>query len=247
MSVLSICLKGFEGHLDDLLQLVEKEKVDLFEVALSALLGNFLHIVSVEPTAHLEEGGLFLAQAAQLAVLKSRFLLPKLPALAEDEVSDAERQRALKERLAEYEVFQDAARQLGQRELLGRDVFLRGRAGAEEPPEPELSLELFSLLEAFDKVLQRFQQRSPHEVVLQQLSLAERIVQVLERLEDTEQLSFEALFDDVADRSGLVLTFLSVLELAKRMLLRIWQDGRDQSIQLSLRRDAQERHQEQKS
>lgn len=231
----TVQLAGFEGPLDLLLQLVEKEKVDIFEVPLAKIADEYVAVLEEMERANLEVGGEFLVIASQLTYIKSRLLLPKPPVEAEEEPSAEEMRLAFLQRLEAYRLFQEAARALGQREHLGRDVFLRGLAGAEEPPPRELSVELFSLLEAFEAVLKRAKIRVPHEVMIQRLSLADRISQVIDRLQGRKRLSFEDLFDDVIDRAGLVVTFLAILELAKLRLLHVFQPDLGAQLQLSLR------------
>jgi segregation and condensation protein A len=219
-STYAIKLDSFEGPFDLLLQVVEKEKVDIFEVPLAKITDEYLAALDEMKRHNLDIGGDFLVVAAQLAYLKSRLLLPASPS-AEGEPSAEDLKTDFLARLAAYKAYQEAARTLGGRDLLGRDVFVRGAAGAEEPPPPELAVELFSLLEAFDAVLQRAKIKVPHEVVMHRLSLAERVNQVVDRLTARGRLLFESLFDEDADRDSVIVTFLAILELAKLRLLRL--------------------------
>jgi segregation and condensation protein A len=231
----TIRLDAFEGPLDLLLALVEKEKVDIFAVPLAKITDEYLATLEEMKRLDLDVGGDFLVVAAQLAYIKSRLLLPEEPKAGEEEPSAEELKNQFLRRLELYRVFQDAARSLGTRDLLGRDVFSRGKAGAEAPPPPELSVELFSLLEAFEAVLKRARITVPHEVIVQRLSLAERLTQVLDRLRAARELAFDALFDDVADRAGIIVTFLAILELARLKLLGVSQADRGAPILLALR------------
>lgn len=231
----SVTLDNFEGPFDLLLQLVEKEKVDIFQVPLAKITDEYLAAIDTMKRANLDVGGEFLVVAAQLAYIKSRLLLPVDP--SQDEPSAEEMKIDFLARLAAYKAYQEAARELGGRDLLGRDVFLRGSAGAEEPPPPELAVELFSLLEAFDAVLKRAKIKVPHEVVVRRLSLADRVSQVVDRLRGRGKMLFESLFDEDADRNGVIITFLAILELAKLRLLLISQEERAH-LWIALRDDA---------
>lgn len=236
----NVKLEGFEGPLDLLLQLVEKEKVNIFEVSLSKITDEYLATLEAMRRANLEVGGDFVVVAAQLAYIKSRLLLPPDPVQNPEEPSAEELKRSFLERLAAYRIFQEAAKELGKKDLLGRDVFLRGIAGAEEPPEPELSVELYSLLTAFEAVLKRAKLATPHEVVFRRLSLTDRIHQVLDRLRTVRSMSFDALFEDAVDTQSLIITFMSILELAKLKLLSVSQEDRGQPILLSLKEGSDE-------
>jgi segregation and condensation protein A len=96
---------------------------------------------------------------------------------------------------------------------------------AGEAPEPELEVDLFSLMSAFKAVLTRAKQR-PHVVIPgEQISIEARIAQLLARLSPTEACGFAELFDDVATRTDLVVTFLALLEMIRLRVIRVYQTG----------------------
>jgi segregation and condensation protein A len=230
-------VEGFEGPLDLLLQLVEKEKVDIFQVSLTKLADEYLAAIEQMQRANLEVGGDFLVMAAQLTYIKSKLLLPPEVTANPEEQSAEEMKRAFLERLAIYKVFQEAAKDLSARDWIGRDVFRRGPAGTEEPPPPGLDLELYTLLSAFETVLKRAKIKTPHEVVFRRLSLTDRIHQVLDRVKLARTLTFEALFDDQPDTASLIITFLAILELAKLKVLAVSQENRGTPLLVSLKED----------
>ena len=232
--------EGFEGPLDLLLQLVEKEKVDVFQISLSKLTDDYLLALEQLQRANLEVGGDFLVMAAHLMYLKSRLLLPPELTNNPEEPSAEEMKRLLLERLSLYKIYQDASKELGARDWVGRDIFIRGLAGAEEPPEPALELELYTLLTAFEAVLKRAKLVTPHEVVFRRLSLADRIHQVLDQLKLAHTLTFEALFTGEMIRADLIITFMAILELAKLKVLGISQIDRSAPILISLKDEPEE-------
>jgi segregation and condensation protein A len=229
--------EGFEGPLDLLLQLVEKEKVDVFQISLSKLADDYLNTLEQMQRANLEVGGDFLVMAAHLMYIKSRLLLPPETTTNPDEPSAEEMKRLLLERLSLYKIFQDASKELGALDWVGRDVFVRGLAGAEEPPEPALELELYTLLAAFETVLKRAKLVTPHEVVFRRLSLADRIHQVLDHVRLAGTLTFEALFIGELVRADMIITFMAILELAKLKVLAISQEDRSAPLLLSLKKE----------
>ena len=89
--------------------------------------------------------------------------------------------------------------------------------------EPELEVDLFSLLSAFQAVVDRAKVRPRVLLPPEQISIEVRIAQLLERLSETQACGFEELFADVADRSGLIVTFLALLEMIRLKLIRVFQ------------------------
>ena len=115
---------------------------------------------------------------------------------------------------------------LGQRELLGRDVFARSAAPelAEIEPEDEpLEVELFELIEAFRRILAVVPPETFHEVGAEGLSIADRINELLLLLQGTEAAGFEEMFIGSASREAVIVTFLAILELCRLKMIRLSQ------------------------
>jgi segregation and condensation protein A len=91
--------------------------------------------------------------------------------------------------------------------------------------EPELEVDLFSLLSAFRQVVERAKQRPKVVIPGEQVSIEDRIEQLLSRLSTTEACGFEDLFDDVATKADLVVTFLALLEMIRLKTVRVYQTG----------------------
>jgi segregation and condensation protein A len=179
--------------------------------------------------------------AATLTHIKSKMLLPSVPAGQEDDALSAaeEDPRAeLVRRLLEYQKYKAAAADLGSRGTLGRDVFARGSGEpVPEGPAPFAPTPLFSLLDAFDRVLKRAKVRIDHEVVFDRISITDRILQLTDKLGTRRSLRFEELFDLVLDdadadaagtergptRFDVVITFLAVLEMCRMKIARVYQ------------------------
>jgi segregation and condensation protein A len=96
---------------------------------------------------------------------------------------------------------------------------------AGEDYEPELEVDLFSLLAAFQAVVDRAKVRPRVLLPPEQISIEVRIAQLLERLSETQACGFDELFADVADRSGLIVTFLALLEMIRLKLVRVFQSA----------------------
>ncbi len=144
---------GFEGPLDLLLDLARRQKVDLHEISVLALVDQYLAFIEHARALRLELAADYLVMAAWLAYLKSRLLLPAPP--KGEEPSAADLAAGLAHRLRRLEAIRAAARLLEARERLGRDVFGRGH----EPPlprgEPVFEASIFDLLSAYARQRQK--------------------------------------------------------------------------------------------
>src|SRR6185369_10164034 len=96
---------------------------------------------------------------------------------------------------------------------------------AGDKPEPEIEVDLFSLITAFRTVLQRAKQRPVVRVPGEQISIELRIEQLLDRLSETEACGFVDLFEDTAGRADMIVTFLALLEMIRLKLIRVFQAG----------------------
>jgi len=156
---LHIDVDGFEGPLDLLLELARRQKVDLHKISILALAEQYLVFVEAARRLRLELAADYLVMAAWLAYLKSRLLLPEETKGEEPSASDLASALAL--RLRRLEAIREAAKRLGERAQLGRDVFARG---APEPVtvrrEPLWEATLYDLLSAYAR--QRVKQVSSH-------------------------------------------------------------------------------------
>jgi segregation and condensation protein A len=220
-------LQNFEGPLDLLLHLIKKNEIDIYDIPISAITAQYLEYIELMQELDLDLAGEFLVMAATLIHIKSRMLLPRPDPTQEDPGEDP--REALVRRLLEHQKFKAAAELLHERETVRSAQWMRSDRLisdiAGEAPEPELEVDLFSLLAAFRAVLDRARQRPRVPLPPEQMSIEARIEQLLGRLSETEACGFEDLFGDVADRSGLVVTFLALLEMIRLKLVRVFQAG----------------------
>jgi len=174
---------------------------------------------------NLDVVGEFLVMAATLIHIKSRMLLPRADPTQEDPTEDP--REALIRRLLEHQRFKAAAELLHEKEIQrsaqwGRpDGHVADVVG--EAPEPEIEVDLFSLMAAFRQVLERAKQRPRVIMPAEQIPIEVRIAQLLERLSETDACGFDELFADVQSRSGMVVTFLALLEMIRLKLIRVFQ------------------------
>jgi segregation and condensation protein A len=207
-STYRVKLPIFEGPLDLLLYLVKKNEYDIFDIPIAEITRQYMDHIEIMKVLNLDIAGEYLVMAATLAHIKSKMLLPadRTEDQAEDEL-DPRMELALK--LAEYERFKEAARQLDDFDILLRDVFLRGGSMVLETEDEKLTdLTLFELVAALQKVL---------------LTIQEKMVELSQLILERGEMVFEELFVGEPSRMTIVVTFLALLELIKARVVRIYQ------------------------
>jgi segregation and condensation protein A len=224
-----IRVANFEGPLDLLIHLIKKNEVNVYDIPITLITSQYLGYIELMQELNLDVAGEFLVMAATLIHIKSRMLLPRPPADPDAPTEDEDPREALVRRLLEHQKFKVAAELLHERETWRSaqwprsDASLSGIVG--EDAEPELEVDLFSLLAAFQGVLDRAKHRPRVLLPPEQVSIETRIEVLLTRLSETEACGFEELFADVSGRGDLIVTFLALLEMIRLKLVRIFQSG----------------------
>src|SRR6185503_16102734 len=220
-------LQNFEGPLDLLLHLIKKNEVDIYDIPIALVTQQYLDYLNLMQELNLDVAGEFLVMAATLIHIKSRMLLPRADPTQEDPGEDP--REALVRRLIEHQRFKAAAELLHEREIQRSAQWARpdGRLHdvVGEAPEPEVDVDLFSLMAAFRQVLERARQRPRVVLPPEQMPIETRIEQLLARLSETDACGFEELFADVQTRAGMIVTFLALLEMIRLKMVRVYQQG----------------------
>jgi segregation and condensation protein A len=223
----AVSVAAFQGPLDLLIHLIKKNEVNIYDIPIALITAQYLAYIDVMEELDLDIVGEFLVMAATLIHIKSRMLLPRPDPLQEDDEEDP--RKVLVDRLLEYQKYKTAANLLHERETVRSAQWLRpGHSIADvagEDVEPELEIDLFSLMAAFKAVLDRAKHRPTVPIPDAQMSIEDRIAQLLRRLSETEACGFEDLFQDALSRSALVVTFLALLEMIRLRLVRVFQAG----------------------
>ena len=220
-------LQNFEGPLDLLLHLIKKHEVNIYDIPITLVTHQYLEYIDLMQEMNLDVAGEFLVMAATLIHIKSRTLLPRPDPTQEDPQEDP--REALIRRLLEHQKFKAAAELLHERETLRSAQWTRPDGPiaeiAGEAPEPEVEVDLFSLISAFRSVVERAKQRPAIYLPGEQISIESRIEQLMARLSESEACGFEDLFSDVQTRAGMIVTFLAMLEMIRLKLIRVFQTG----------------------
>jgi segregation and condensation protein A len=236
-------LDVFEGPLDLLLHLVKKHELDILDIPIAFVTEKYIEYLDMMTRLNLDVAGEYLLMAATLAYIKSRELLP--PAEGEEDDAEGEEDEAdpraeLIRRLLEYQKYKEAAGKLGERPVVGRNIWTRGTPQEESLADdidpdtlaPLADVPVIKLIEALDRVLARAKIKISHNVIVDRLSVSERINEIADRLESGQTISFSSCFSFIRDdtevtmaeaRHEAVVTFLAILEMAKLRLIKLSQ------------------------
>jgi segregation and condensation protein A len=220
---LEVILDAFEGPLDLLLYLIRRQNLDILDIPVAEITRQYVDYINVMRDLRFELAAEYLLMAAILAEIKSRMLLPR--PVSEDG-DEADPRAELVRRLQEYERFKQAAEDIDALPRQDRDTtpvqaFVPDRAVVKLPPPVDLR----EMLLALHDVLKRAELFGGHHIRREALSVRQRMGEVLQRLDDGRFHRFESLFTAEEGRLGVLVTFLSLLELAKEQLLDIVQDA----------------------
>src|SRR6266853_4063779 len=205
IDALPIHLDNFEGPLDLLIHLIRKNELNIYDIPISLITQQYLDAIQLLQELDLDVAGEFLVMAATLIHIKSKMLLPRPETAAGVQGEEEDPRDALVRRLLEHQKFKAAAGLLHEREELRSAQWQRPDEAvahiAGDDYEPELEVDLFSLLTAFQAVVDRAKMRPKMVLPPEQMPVEERIEQLLGRLSETEAMGFEDLFADVDDRA----------------------------------------------
>ena len=226
---LPIRLDNFEGPLDLLLHLIKKHEVSIYDIPIALVTAQYLDTIHVmqelEPRRRRRlsgDGGDADPHQVEDAAAAARDG-------GRHSGEEEDPREALVRRLLEHQKFKAAAGLLHEREQIRSAQWQRPDARvaemAGEDYEPELEVDLFSLLSAFQSVVERMRQRPKVLLPPEQIPIEVRIDQLLARLSETEACGFDELFADVGDRGGLIVTFIALLEMIRLKLVRVFQSG----------------------
>jgi segregation and condensation protein A len=209
---LKLTLGEFEGPLDLLLYLIRQEQVNIYDIPIARITDEYLRYLNLMQELDLTVAGDFLVMAAQLIEVKSRMLLPRDP-LAEAE-EELDPRADLVNRLLEHEKFKAASQMLWSRATVEQAVFTRAEIET-DTNNPEVAVGLFDLLRVFQEILARHKEEVMMEIEREEVTMAEMIERLRNMVRSAGELNLVTFFESAGSRRGLVVAFLSVLELVR--------------------------------
>ncbi len=242
-----IQLEVFEGPLDLLLHLINRNRLSITDISISLVTNQYLEYLELLKALDIEVAAEYLVMAVTLMQIKSRMLLPA-PIPATDEEGQA---LEIIDCLEELKRVKHLADLLEQRPILERDVFLPETGNvqpgencpcASDVSEQNYDVTILDLIDAFKAVLGSRIMPRTMEILRARVDMAGRIEEIENKLHEKKKIEFSKLVATGSSRHVIIVTFLAILELAKRGIVRLVQDLETETILLVLRQETLNRN-----
>lgn len=228
----------FEGPLDLLLYLVDKEQLDITAISLAYISDEYLKYLNLMQNLNLEVESSYLVIFATLLEIKSRALLPLEKNKTESYSLTAEDDPAgeLVRKLKEYKKYKEAALYLAEKEKFASSAYSRTYEFYDTDEEPHYFAEMsiFDLINAFNKVLDNYyeniEKNKDIKIEKIKISVPQRMEQIYSRILNAKQISFSKLFEDAPDKEMIIVTFLALLELGRLQKISLIQGSIESEI-----------------
>lgn len=223
-------INDFEGPLDLLLHLIKNSKMEISEVRISEITEQYIKFIRDMEELNLDIASEYLVMAAELMEIKSRSLLPKKETEESEGEEELNPEEELKRRLLEYQMYKESTLEFRRLEENRTNVFTRLPESVETISDEHYindgDITIDDLMAALKNILDRKEYSKPinTKVTKKELSVSERMVRIRDILKSKKKVSFVSLFENVT-RPYVVVTFLSILEMAKNKELIISQDA----------------------
>jgi len=216
----------YEGPLDLLLHLIRKQDIDIYDIPIGRITGQYLAYVEKLRELDVNVAAEFIYMAAVLIHIKSKMLLPRDPASASDAQDDPRAE--LVNRLIEHEKFKSAAQMLMQKQQI-EDAVWSNPALKEfkdaEGTEPELAADVIDLVKTFQQILDRARNRPIIQVDEETVTVGQMIEYLRRRLAlEDRPIRLKQMLRNVESRQALVCMFLALLEMVRLQAIQLRQD-----------------------
>ncbi|MGI6713049.1 MAG: segregation and condensation protein A [Bacillota bacterium] len=226
-------LKVFEGPIDLLFHLIEKNKLDIYDIPIAEITRQYLDYLNTMERFDLEIASEFLVMAASLISIKAKMLLPKPPKeFEENKEIEEDPRNDLVEKLIEYKKYKLLSEYLKEREEEQGKIFVR-------PNDQEKYVNAFSdlpvlegltlvdLFGALENVLKKNKYKKPvKEIVREEVTIKDKMVQITDLLSSSTEgrcITFESLFSQSSGKNEIIVQFLALLELVRIQIVYIKQ------------------------
>lgn len=226
-------IDAFEGPLDLLLHLIKESKVDIWDIKIVDITDQYLNYIRSMERLNLNIASDYLVMASELMEMKSKLLLPRTK--LEEEAEEEDPREKLIQKLIEYQKYKDMTKNFKELEENRHEFYTKPpeslKEYAEEGVITNTDLSLDDLMKAFQKFLERKEAEKPlaTTVTKKEITVEERRTSIKKILKEKKKVDFFELFD-VLTREYIVVTFLAVLEMAKKQELTIYQENNFDNI-----------------
>lgn len=225
-----IKLDQFEGPFDLLLFFIERDELDIYNIPITRITNDFLQFIKESEKLNIELSSEFILFVSTLMRIKAKMLLPRKELDADGNEIDPRQE--LIDKILEYKKFKEVSAKLSEMEAIRMQMIKRGnvqkelsQVGEEAGEGTEIqTITVFRLMKAFEKVLQKLQERQNrpvHTVVQYNYTMEGIRSHMLERCRNERTLSFESMFEEAENRIHAIFIFLNMLELIQQKFLQI--------------------------
>ena len=218
----TIVLPQFEGPFDLLLFFIERDELDIQDIPIAKVTDDFLEYIRHMERMNIDMASEFILVAATLCRIKAKMLIPRKQ--LDEEGNEIDPREELIQRLLEYKRYKSVLEEMREMEEARSQKNPRGNVSKELKAiatkalvDSELeSLNLFKLLKAFERVVQRFDDTHPktvHQIIRFDYTIEEQQTRILESLKKGKKATFKSVFGECRNRIHAIVTFLSLLEL----------------------------------
>ncbi len=232
-------INDFEGPLDLLLHLIKISEVDIYDIEIEKITNQYLDFIESMEEMNLTVASEYLVMASELIELKSRLLLPSNKDLGEDEYEENTRENLIN-RLLEYKKYKDMTETFKYLENVRKDICTKEPINFSEYKDIETindgDITLDDLVNALNNFLKRKEEEKPIQtkITKKELSVKDRTNEIRSILKNKKRVSFFDLFS-IKTKEYVVVTFLSILEMAKKGELNIIQENNFNDIIINIK------------
>ena len=220
-------IDAFEGPLDLLLHLIKESKVNIWDIEIVDITTQYLEYIQRMESLNLNIASEYLVMASELIEMKSKLLLPRHQKIEEEEEDPRE---ALIQRLIEYQQYKDVTEKFKELSEVRKEIYTKVPDSLKEYQEDGVvmnsDVSLDDLVSAFEKFLKRKEKEKPLSttVTKREISVEERRKSIQKILHTKKKVDFFELFE-VITKEYIVVTFLAILEMARKNELYIRQEN----------------------
>lgn len=232
----TIKTEAFEGPFDLLFHLIEKNKIDIYDIPISEIIDQYMYYIYEMESLNLEIASEFLVMAATLIEIKSKLLLPS-EALKEKEIEmeDVDPRSQLVKKLLEYKKYKIVAIELKKKEKSYNKLHFKPKEELVlDVGQQDIALEgvgIQDLINAFKEILltkskyKKFRSSDNiQKISRESITIEDKANIIINILQSQKRVDFNKIFVDLNDKLDIVVSFLAILELVKIKKIKVWQD-----------------------
>lgn len=231
-----VTIDKFEGPLDLLLHLIKQADIDIYDISINDITKQYLDYIDSMEQMNLNIASEYLIMAAELMEIKSSSLLPNKEKI-EDDYEEDKRQQLI-ERLIEYQKYKEMTPKFHELEESRKMFYTKDPANLNEYKEFSETdkVDVDILIKAFEQFLKRKEDEKPinTKITKKEYSITERSNEIMNMLKKEKKISFNKLFE-IKTRPYIVVTFLAILNMARKSEIIITQDNNFENITIESR------------